>query len=63
MTEKQLNIFLNCIALHSFRRVAKILYLSPSTVARQIDALEEELGVTLFERDTHNMLLTVRGTI
>lgn len=61
MTKQQLDIFLNCIALHSFRKVAQIMYLSPSTVARQIEALEEELGITLFLRDSHNMLLTQEG--
>ena len=61
MTSQQLDIFLNCIALRSFRKVAQVMYLSPSTVARQIEALEEELGITIFQRDTHNMLLTPEG--
>lgn len=61
MTMQQIDIFLKCLALRSFRKVAQVLYLSPSTVARQMDALEQELGVTLFQRDSHNMLLTPEG--
>jgi|GEM_PF-1944546 len=61
MTIQQLRYFLACFELLSFKRTAEILYSSPSTVTRQIAALEEELGVQLFIRDTHRVFVTEEG--
>jgi len=61
MTFQQLRYFLACFELLSFKRTAEILYSSPSTVTRQIAALEDELGVQLFVRDTHRVFITEEG--
>ncbi|WBG61906.1 LysR substrate-binding domain-containing protein [Pseudomonas citronellolis] len=45
----------------SFTRSAKELCLSQSAVSRQIQVLEESLGVTLFERTGRHILLTEAG--
>jgi len=36
--------------LQSFKAAAEELFITPSAVSHQIKALEEHLGVTLFER-------------
>ncbi len=45
----------------SIQRAAKELNIAASAVNRQILLLEQELGVTLFERVTRGMRLTSRG--
>ncbi len=44
-----------------FRAAADELGLSPSALSRQISALEQRLGVRLFDRDTRNVSLTASG--
>jgi DNA-binding transcriptional LysR family regulator len=45
----------------SFSAAARALGLSQPTLGRQVTALEEELGVTLFERVGHRLELTATG--
>ncbi|WP_428265063.1 LysR family transcriptional regulator [Haliangium sp.] len=45
----------------SFSAAARALGMSQPTLGRQVAALEEELGVTLFERVGHNLVLTATG--
>ncbi|WP_395698822.1 LysR family transcriptional regulator [Aquabacterium sp.] len=45
----------------SFSAAAEELYLTQSAVSRQIKALEEELGATLFNRGTRRVELTAAG--
>jgi DNA-binding transcriptional LysR family regulator len=45
----------------NFTRAARILGLSPSTISRRIGRLEDQLGLTLFERDHHGVHLTAGG--
>jgi LysR family glycine cleavage system transcriptional activator len=47
----------------SFSAAAAELYLTQSAVSRQIKALEEELGATLFNRGTRKVELTTAGTM
>ncbi|MDR1801842.1 MAG: LysR family transcriptional regulator [Lachnospiraceae bacterium] len=63
MTTQQLRYFVTCAALHSFKRSAGILYTNPSTITRQIAALEDELGIKLFVRDTHKTYITNEGNV
>lgn len=56
---------LKCFVLvaenRSFARTAETLYLSQPAVTKQINALEKELGVTLFIRSTRHVELTPAG--
>lgn len=47
----------------SFRKAAEELYLTQPAVSLQIKALEEDLGVQLFERSGSHILLTAAGQI
>lgn len=49
-TLRQLDIFASLCATRSFRRSAEQLGISQASVSNQIKALEEQLGVTLFDR-------------
>lgn len=45
----------------SFTKAGEALCLSQSAVSRQIQTLEEQLGIRLFERNTRNLRLTPAG--
>ena len=47
----------------SFTRAAEELFLTQSALSRQIQALEEQLGVPLFERRHRALLLTDAGQV
>jgi DNA-binding transcriptional LysR family regulator len=47
----------------SFTRAAEELFLTQSAVSRQVQALEQSLGVRLFERRTRALLLTESGQV
>jgi len=47
----------------SFRRAGEVLYLSQPAVTLQVKALEEDLGVPLFDRTGPHVALTPAGTI
>ncbi|MGE4539380.1 MAG: LysR family transcriptional regulator [Desulfovibrio sp.] len=57
----QLRTFLAAAAAPSFRQAASDISLAPSTVTMQIQALEETLGVPLFQRAAGRMVLTEHG--
>gem|GEM_PF-143695 len=52
-----------CIAAKclSFKHAASQLFLTPSAVSHQIKHLEEQLGITLFKRQTRSIELTSAG--
>lgn len=45
----------------SITRAAKRLFTTPSTISTHVKALEDELGVQLFIRTNHGMVVTVQG--
>ncbi|PRD42385.1 LysR family transcriptional regulator [Phyllobacterium phragmitis] len=47
----------------SFRAAAENLGVSPSSLSRQIGAIEECLGTRLFDRDTRNVVPTAQGLL
>ena len=56
-----LNVFLSIAAHLSFSRAAVELGLSPSALSHALRALEERLGVRLFNRTTRSVALTEAG--
>ncbi|MDK2888353.1 MAG: LysR family transcriptional regulator, low CO2-responsive transcriptional regulator [Thermoanaerobacter sp.] len=63
MNIKQLEAFLLVAELRNFTRTAGQLGMSQPAVSFQIKALEEELGVTLLERNEKKVLLTEAGRL
>ena len=63
MTLNQLIYFQTIAKLSHFRQAAAKLNLSQPSLSRSISALEEELGIILFERQGRNVRLTKYGRI
>ena len=61
MEVRQLNTLIRAAQFQSFSKAAESLGYSQSAVTVQIKALEEELGVRLFDRMNKRVLLTVDG--
>lgn len=61
MEFRQLNTFITVAELNSFTRAADMLGYTQPTVTSQIQLLESELGVRLFERIRKNISLTHEG--
>ena len=57
----QLSLFLDVLESGSFSAAARRHPLTPSAVARRIDALERSLGSSLFSRSTHAVRATPAG--
>jgi DNA-binding transcriptional LysR family regulator len=61
MELRQLNTFMTIARLQSFSKAALELGYAQSTITSQIQLLEQELNVRLFERLGHNITLTPEG--
>ena len=61
MDLKQLQYFVTCAQTGSFSDAAKILYSTQPSVSKVIKALEDTLGIQLFERLPRGIRLTVQG--
>lgn len=61
MELRQLNTFRTVASTLNFSRAAEVLNYVPSNVTMQIKALEEELGVRLFDRLGKQLVLTTAG--
>lgn len=61
MISQQLLTFMAVAKNGSFSKTAEAMYISPTAVMKQIDNLEERIGVTLFERTNHGLNLTDAG--
>ncbi len=61
MDLKQLAAVVTVADAGSVTKAARLLHLVQPAVTRQIRTLEDELGVTLFERTRHGMVLTAAG--
>ena len=61
MTLHQLRVFLAVARHQSYSKAAEVLYLTQPAVSMQVRALEEALGVALFERVGRTLSLTEAG--
>ena len=61
MYNPQLDTFVAVAEQGSFSKVAEKLYITPTAVMKQINALESHLGFALFVRTNHGLALTAAG--
>lgn len=61
MFDGQLETFIKVSECGSFTKAAEDLYITPTAVMKQINSLEKELSVTLFERTNHGLRITKAG--
>ena len=61
MDLKQLQYFVGCAQTGSFSDAAKVLYSTQPSVSKVVKALEDALGMQLFERLPRGIRLTVQG--
>ncbi|WP_116771141.1 LysR family transcriptional regulator [Maribacter litoralis] len=61
MTTQQIKYFLTLATELHFWRAAEKVFISQSTLSRQIKSLEDEMGIQLFKRDKRNVKLTDAG--
>ena len=57
----QLEAFLEAAERGSFRRAADALFLSQPSISARVQALEDDVGVTLFDRTARGVRLTEMG--
>ena len=63
MELRVLNYFLMAAREENITKAAAILHVTQPTLSRQLMQLEEELGVRLFDRSSHNLVLTEDGML
>jgi len=63
MELRQLKYFVRTAQTLNFSEAARSLYVSQSTLSQQIKSLEDELGTSLFQRDSHTVSLTQSGSM
>ncbi len=63
MELRVLNYFLTVAREENITKAANLLHVTQPTISRQLMQLEEELGVSLFIRSNHNIVLTEDGMI
>ncbi len=59
----QLDTFLAVADAGSFNKAAELMFVTPSAVIKQINLLEEDLGILLFERTHRGLKLTEAGKV
>ena len=63
MTQSQITYFLTVAKALSFSKAAAILSVSQPAVSKQVSLLEDELGMTLFDRTRQGVFLTETGRL
>lgn len=61
MYDKHLDYFIMVADCGSFSKAAEKAFISPNAIIKQINLLETDLKVTLFERTNHGVVLTEAG--
>ena len=57
MDTRQLNYILTIAECGSISKAANKLFISQSGLNQQLQRIEKELGISLFERDTHHLAI------
>ncbi len=63
MELRVLKYFLMVAREENITKAASLLHITQPTLSRQLIQLEKELGVTLFHRSNHNIILTEDGML
>lgn len=63
MFNSQLPVFISVADCGSFTKAAETLFISPTAVMKQINALEAHLNLKLMERTSHGIRLTPAGEV
>lgn len=61
MEIRQLRYFLKVAETLNFSEASRLLYVTQSTLSQQVSHLEKEIGLPLFERNSHEVHLTEAG--
>ena len=61
MRLEQLQYFVQIVENRSFNKAAQKLFVTQPALTSSMNQLEEELGVKLFRRSNHNIILTDEG--
>lgn len=61
MNDKQIKGFIKTVESGSFSKAALSLFISPQALVQQLNALESEIGITLFERSPRGVKCTPAG--
>lgn len=61
MLLQRIKYFVTIVDCNSFTEAAERCYISQSAISQQVNALEEELGVKLYERSGRKFELTAAG--
>ena len=61
MYNQQLETFIVVADMGSFNKAAEALYITPPAVTKQINLLEKDLGLKLFNRTHRGLALTEAG--
>ncbi|MFT5063829.1 MAG: LysR family positive regulator for ilvC [Gammaproteobacteria bacterium] len=63
MDQKSLTLFVHLANSLHFGKTSEALHVSPSTLSRVVQRLEQELGSSLFDRDNRRVKLTPEGEV
>ena len=63
MTIAQIKYFLAILEYSNFSNAAEEMYISQSSLSKQIKSLENELGITLFARSNNKVSLSPGGKL
>ncbi len=63
MNFRILNYFLTVAKEQNITKAAELLHITQPTLSRQLAQLEDELGVQLFQRSSHKLILTEAGSM
>ena len=58
---KQLKYFIVCAETGSISEAARLLYTTQPSVSKAIKALENDMGIVLFDRMPRGIVLTAQG--